>query len=194
VKIQRENRKTKGETPQGKFTAQYPLLVERAKEYGYQIPTFQPRGSNVVVWRLPPIETTPGGLHIIADEQSPHVKGVLVAAGPVALDSFESEGITLGQIVIFKRFAGWEVNDQTPEALRACRILMISASDVIGSDDLREELESGRARLIKGDDGRHRLQTGLLAGKKAKVLALAAHPSATPGEKAAAQAIAAKMK
>lgn len=194
MKVQRENRKTKGEAPRGKFTAQYSLLVERAKEYGFQIPTFQPRGTNVVVWRLPPIETSPGGIHIIADEQSPHVKGVLVAAGPGALDSFESEGITLGQIVIFKRFSGWEVNDQTPEALRACRILMISASDVIGSDDLRDALESGKAKYVKGADGRHRLEVRALSEKKAKVLALASHPSATPGEREAAEKIAARMK
>jgi len=194
MKVQKNNRKKAGEAPKGRYTAQYPLLVERAKVWGYDIPTFQPRGSNVIVWRLPPIETTPGGIHIIADEQSPHVKGVLVAAGPAALDSFESEGITLGQIVIFKRWAGWETQDQTPEALRACRILMISASDVIGSDDLREDLESGRVKYIKDGTGRHHLQTGLLSEKKAKVLALAEHPSATPGERAAARKIAAGMK
>lgn len=194
MKIMRDNKKRPGGAIKGKYSSQYPLLAERAKEWGFETVTFQPRGTNVVVWRLPPIETTPGGIHIVADEQSPHVKGVLLAAGPAALDSFESEGITLGHIVIFKRYAGWEVQDSTPESLRACRILMISASDVIGSDDLREALESGKAKYIKGADGRHRLEVRALSEKKAKVLALASHPSATPGEREAAEKIAARMK
>ena len=194
MRVTRENKKKAGGEIRGKYSSQYPLLVERAKVWGFETPSFQPRGTNCIVWRLPPIETTPGGIHIIADEQSPHVKGVLVAAAPAALDSFESEGITLGHIVIFKRFAGWESTDTTDEKYRACRILMISASDVIGSDDLRADLESGKATYIKGDDGRHRLQVKQLSDKKAKVLALAEHPSATPGERAAARKIAAGMK
>lgn len=195
MRVQSENRRKKGAAPKGKYTEQFPLLIERAKELGFEIPTFQPRADQVVVWRLPPLTVTHTGIIIPDDHQSPHVKGVLIAAGLKAMDSFESEGIELGHIVIFKRFAGWETNDQTPEAMRGQKLLMIHASDIIGSDDLRQDLEAGRVKVIRGEDGRHRLtEKRQISDKKAKVLALAAHPSATPGEKAAAQKIAASLK
>lgn len=194
MKIQNSNTKRKGAAPTGKYTSQFPLLVKKAIENGFEIPTFQPRGSDVVVWRLPPIKTTLGGIHIVEDFESPHVKGILIAWGPKAMDSLWSEGYDLGQTVIFKRFAGWETNDQTPETHRACKILMLNASDISGSDEIRHMLESGKATYIRGEDGRHHLSVKQISDKKAKVLALAAHPSASPGEKAAAQKIAASMK
>lgn len=182
----------KARSKPGKFTGQYPLLVQRAKEFGFEIPTFQPWDANCIVWRLPPISTSAGGLLIPEDHRSPHVKGVLIAAGPKAMDALESNGITLGHIVIFARFAGWETNDSTPEALRGNRILMIKDRDILGSDDLRVALENGAARYIRGDDGRHRLEVKLLNGRKEKLLALAASPAATPAERDTAARLAQK--
>jgi co-chaperonin GroES (HSP10) len=193
MRVQGENVKGKGTGKLGKFSGQYPLLVAAAKYWKFDIPTFQPMENNVVVWRLPPLTETPSGLMIPEDHQSPHVKGVLIAAGAKALDSFESNGITLGHIVIFKRFAGWETNDQTPESMRGCRILMIAASDVIGSDNLREDLESGRAKYVKGEDGRHNLSVRQISEKKAKILRLAEDPAASPAERATAKKLAAKI-
>lgn len=193
MRMTSENVKKKGEGKAGKFSSTYPLLVQRQKEWGYDIPTYQPRGTNIIVWRLPPLTETPSGLLIPEDHQSPHVKGILLAAGPKAMDSFESDGITLGHVVSFKRYSGVEINDQTPEALRGCRILQLDASDILGSDDLRQMLESGKASYVKGADGRHSLAVKAISDKKAKVLKLAADPSATPAERATATRLAAKL-
>jgi co-chaperonin GroES (HSP10) len=196
MKISRENKKRKGDGNLGKFSSTFPLLVKRQQEYGFEVPSFQPRGSAVVVWRLPPIERPMGTIYVVDEAgqaQSPHVKGVLIAWGPKAMDSLSSEGFDLGQIVIFKRFAGWETNDQTPEVARACRILMLEASDIIGSDDLREQLESGKASYIKDESGRHNLAVKQISDKKAKILRLAQDPGATPAERATAKRLASKI-
>lgn len=174
----------------GKFTGQYPLLVRRAREFGFEIPTGQPWDDNVTVWRLPPIELSRGGLFLPQREQSPHVKGVLIAAGPRAMDHLESNGITLGHIVKFARFAGWETHDSTAERTLNNEILHLKMRDVLESDDLREMLESGKARYIKGEDGKHRLEVRLLSGRKEKLLALAADPGATPAERETAKRLA----
>jgi hypothetical protein len=196
MKIQRDNRKRKGTGALGKFSAQFDLLAKRQKEWGFEVPTFQPRGSGVVVWRLPPIQRPMGTIYVVDEtgsEASPHVKGVLIAWGPKAMDSLTSEGFDLGHIVIFKRFAGWETNDQTPEIARACRILMLEASDIIGSDDLRDQLESGKATYVKDENGRHNLSVKQISDKKAKILRLAEDPAATPAERATAKKLAAKI-
>lgn len=192
MKVQAENVKRKSKEKLGKFSSQYPLLKKEAEYWGISIPEHQPIGNGVVVYRLPPLTETPGGLLIPDDHQSPHVKGILLAASAKALDYLESNGVTLGHTVIFKRFAGTEINDHEPEALKGCRILLLEASDIIGSDNLRKDLESGRASYTKVD-GKHNLTVKAISDKKAKVLKLAADPAATPAERETARKLAAKL-
>lgn len=157
-----------------KRVASEALLRKRCREYGIDVPTFQPIDDNVVVWRLPPLKESAGGLIIPEEHNTPHVKGLLLKMGPRAMDVLRSNGIDEGHIVIFARFAGWETTDLTPEHRRHNTILMIKARDIIGSDDLKAEIESGQAKYIKGQDGRWCLERKLLGGKKEKLLALAA--------------------
>lgn len=186
----------------GKFTAQFPLLVERAKEWGFDLPSDAPWGDRIIVWRLPPLQPTESGLWIPDDEKSPHVLGVLVAAGMQALDQLESNGITLGHMVKWERFAGWEHNDVTPEHKRGSRFIHLQARQILTSLDLKDHLEAGSARYVRGEDGRNRLGgTDVLRQiaeapktKRAKVLALASDSGATPAEKATARRIAKRLK
>lgn len=189
-----ENKKRPGRTPTvGKFTSRYPLLVERAKEWGFDIPVGAPFGPRVTVWRLPPIQKS-GGLWMPEDAQSPHVLGILVSAGMSALDVLESNGVTLGHYVKFERFAGWEHDDQTPEHKRGSRFLHLNDRNILESLDLMSDLEAGRVSYLRGEDGRTRLEVKLLSDKKAKVLRLAADPSATKAERRTAARIAAQLK
>lgn len=150
------------------------LLSKRCKEWGIEEPTFAPFDNNCVVWRLPPLKETKGGIIIPEDQRNPHAKGLLLAIGPRAMDVLHSNGIEVGHVVIFARFAGWETTDQTKEYAKGQQILMLKDRDIIGSDDLKKELDSGRAKYIQGEDGRHRLERKLLSGRKEKLLALAA--------------------
>lgn len=169
------------------------LLEQRCREWQIDPPTFAPMDANCVVWRLPPLKETKGGIIIPEDQQSPHAKGLLLAAGPRAMDVLVSNGIAVGHIVIFARFAGWETTDQTAEYAKSQQILMLRERDIIGSDDLKKELDSGRARYVLGDDGRHRLERKLISGRKEKLLALAASTE-SQAEAKTARRIAAGMK
>ncbi len=190
-----ENVKGRSPNPSlGRHSKRYPLLVARAKEYGFDLPSDAPWGDRVIVWRLPAIEKTDSGLYMPENRDEPHVLGVLVAAGMRALDELETNGITLGHMVKWERFAGWEHDDQTPEHKRGARFLHLNSRNILTSLDLKEGLERGTVNYLRGDDGRSRLETRLLSDKKAKVLQLAADPAATPAERRTAKRIAARLK
>lgn len=169
------------------------LLQRRCRELGIDEPTFQVTNDTVVVWRLPPLKLSAGGIVIPEDNQSPNVKGVLLAMGPKAMDHLISNGYELGHIVIWKRFAGWELTDRTPEHQRHNNILFLVDKDLLGSDDLGEQIRSGQAKYIRGEDGRHILQRKLLSGRKEKLLALAASTH-SPAEAATARKIASGLR
>lgn len=157
------------------------LLVEtRMRNYGIERVTFQPIDDQVVVWRLPPIQVSAGGIQIPDEGQSPHVKGVILKMGPRAMDSLKSNGIEEGHIVLFERFSGWEHTDvKVYPRKQATRdtwnvVVILRAKQIIGSDDLAKDLASGKAKYIKGADGRYCLERKLIGGRKEKLLALAA--------------------
>lgn len=150
------------------------LVDWRCRSWGIPRPTFQPIDDLCVVWRLPPLQLSAGGIVLPEDQQSPHVKGILLAMGPRAADILRGNGVELGHIVIFGRFAGWEPNDATPEYQRHNKNLILKARDINGSDDLAAEMRTGNTRYVQGDDGRHRVErTKQVTGRKAKLLALA---------------------
>lgn len=152
------------------------LVKQRCKEYGIPMPSFWPMDNNVLVWRLPNLEVSRGGLLLPEDGQSPHIKGIVMSMGPRAMDVLKSNGIEEGHTVVFARFAGWEANDQVAGKMlsKEARFLMLKDRDIIGSDELREQLATGQAKYVLGDGGRYMLQRKLLNGRQEKLLALAA--------------------
>lgn len=141
------------------------LLETRRKELGIPHFSTMPIGDNVNVWRLPPLEMSPGGIIMPEDAQSPNVRGIVVGIGRKARQWAEEEGIQLGSCVIFKRFAGWEHEEnlnphqRTPEHKRFNQILHIKPSDVLDCDDLYMDFISGNARMHKNADGSFVLET-----------------------------------
>lgn len=130
------------------------LLDYRCRDWSIPQVTFAPIGDKCIVWRLPPLALSAGGIVIPEEHMSPHVKGILLAMGPLAMD--ELAPIEVGHVVIFGRFAGWEHDDVTPEHMRHNRILEVRSKDINGSDDLKADLEAGRIRIVKDTDGRHK--------------------------------------
>jgi co-chaperonin GroES (HSP10) len=169
-------------------------LKVRCEELGIEPPTYQPMDNNCIVWRLPPLELSKGGIVIPSDSQNPHVKGLLVAMGPRARDVLYSNGIQEGDIVIFARFAGWETYDRTHNKALGAEYLILKDRDIIGSDDLRAEMATGKAKYVLDEKtGRWNLQRKLLNGRKQKLLALAAS-TASPHEAETARRLAAESK
>lgn len=192
VSLETNVKKRRGET----------LLDHRMRKWGIPAWTGQPIDNQVLVWRLPPLTLSAGGLVIPADERSPNVKGVILAAGPRAWDTLHSNGIELGHVVLFSRFAGWETHDNTPEFMRANQVLVLKDKDIMWSDDLKTEMDAGRMKYVQREDGKfclakvtHPTRKALPASsaKKKKLLALAARTS-SPHEAETAQKIAARIR
>lgn len=177
------------------------LLDFRVRKWAIPPVTWQPIDNQVVVWRLPPLALSAGGLVIPESEQSPNVKGVLMAAGPRAWDTLHSNGIELGHVVIFSRFAGWETHDNTPEFMRNNQVLILKDKDILGSDDLKAAMDAGKVKYVQGTDGKFRLAKVSKPERRAigpserkrKLLALAAN-AGTPQEAETAKRIAARTK
>lgn len=169
-------------------------LRVRCKEVGIEPPTYAVMDNNVVVWRLPPLKLSAGGIVIPEEAQNPHWKGILVAMGPRARDVLYSNGIEEGDIVTWARFAGEEKKDKTATKSLDTEFLVLKDRDILGSDDLRVMLAQGKAKYVLDEKtGRWCLQKKLLSGKKQKLLALAASTS-SPQEAETARRIAAGMK
>lgn len=154
------------------------LLKARMKEFGVKDVSYAPIDDQALIWRLPPLEvhkiSKNVSLFIPDDAQSPHIKGLLMAMGPRAMDILISNGIDLGHIVTWKRYAGDEFHDHTKDRRLKAEYIVVKARDIIGSDDLKKELDSGKAKYVRGADGRHQLQRLLPGGKVQKLRALAA--------------------
>lgn len=167
----------------------------RCQEVGIIPPLGQPIDNNVVCWRLPDIEFSPGGIAIPQEHRSPHHKGLLVAVGPRARDVLFSNGVEVGDVVVWARFAGAEHSDKTHRADLGTQYITLKDRDILASDDLADELASGRAKyVLDPKTGRHNLERRMLgSGKKQKLLALAAS-TASPAEAESARRIAAGLK
>ena len=166
----------------------------RCKEVGIEPPTGQPIDNNVVVWRLPPLKMSAGGIVIPEEAQNPHIKGILVAMGPRARDVLYSNGIEEGDVVTWARFSGSEHKDKTANKNLATEYITLKDRDILWSDDLRVALATGKAKYVIDDKtGRWSLQRKLLNGKKEKLLARAASTD-NPHEAETARRIAAGMK
>jgi co-chaperonin GroES (HSP10) len=168
-------------------------LRVRCKEVGVEPPTGQPIDNNVVVWRLPPLKVSAGGIVLPEEAQSPHVKGILMAMGPRARDVLYSNGIEEGDVVTWARFAGSEYADKTATRSLRTEFLTLKDRDILWSDDLRESLAAGKIKYVQDAGGRWCLQRKLLNGRKEKLLALAASTT-SPAEAETARRLAANEK
>lgn len=178
----------------GKYTSRFPLLMKRCKEYGIEMPSFFPNANDAIIWRLPQAERTSGGLIIPDTAKSPHTKGVLLLAGLDAMDFLFSRGIQPGHIVTQHLYAGWEMNDKSPERVGDNRILIVAAREIAGSDDVMQMLEDGTMD-VGMLDGKHCLSTLLLPedpeARKKKLRAVADDESGNPQERETAARLAA---
>lgn len=88
-------------------------------------------------------------------EHRTNPRGVIVAAGAIALDALRSNGCDLGHIVRF--------NHVNPQRLvvdfsdgKEFEVQIMPVSYVTGSEDLAKMLRHGDVRLVHGEDGKHR--------------------------------------
>jgi co-chaperonin GroES (HSP10) len=131
------------------------LLEARRQEFGITDGAFemQPFHDRVLIYQVREAEETYGqGLILKTDaaregENHSCPKGVIVAAGPRALDELRCNGIDLGHIVVFLRMAPWRIETDTVNG-RAEKVIVLRSGDVVGSLDLAENLRSGDMKVV----------------------------------------------
>jgi len=137
------------------------LLRKRIKEYA--IPAFpaQMTFDNIAIWRLKNPKVSPGGIVLpdVVDEDVEN-RGVLVSAGPKALDELYSTGIELGQILWFGRFTGDEkqIVKRGSGQAEGQYMLLCKARDVIAGEDLRTAIDAGKIKIVMNADGEHAIE------------------------------------
>lgn len=151
------------------------LLDRRRKEF--KIPPFPAAMTfdNVAIWRIkdnqeartagglvvPQTYTTPDGMtHDV--ERDVENRGVLVGAGPGAMDELYSQGISVGEIVWFGRFAGDEkqIVKRGVGETEGQYMLLCKSRDVIAGEDLNVALASGALRVVRDSNGEHAIEDG----------------------------------
>lgn len=75
-------------------------------------------------------------------EKFSNPRGVLIAAGPIALDEIRSNGADLGHVVTFIKLAPWRLQVAAHRG-RDEHILIMRSCDLIASEDLARQLREG---------------------------------------------------
>lgn len=133
-------------------------LEARMKEHGIEFPRFAPAFDRVFVYPLDKQtqpDATAGGI-ILAEQVKQKLVaqvGVLIMAGPKAIEELYGHGISLGDVVVTARLSPWE-RTYFSKANRPHRILLLRASEIVGSEDLLDAYESGELHMEMNSDGR----------------------------------------
>jgi co-chaperonin GroES (HSP10) len=134
-----------------------PKLAQRMKDHGIELPPFAATFDRIFVYPLDKAtqaDTTAGGI-VIPNEHKQKLAaqlGVLVSAGPKAVEELYGYGISLGDIVVTARLSPWE-RAYLSKAGRPHRILLLRAAEVVGSEDLAQALESGELYMQMDHEG-----------------------------------------
>lgn len=133
-----------------------PKLKKRMETYDIDLPAFIPTFDRIFVYPLKAkaeADTTAGGI-VVADatrERLVSQVGVLISAGPKAIEQLYSYGIGIGDIVMTSRLSPWQ-RDYFAKG-RPHHILILRASEVVGCDDLQRAYEAGDLWYEMAADG-----------------------------------------
>ena len=132
-------------------------LLEK-RRFEFQIPDRafdeQPIFDRVHIWQISAVKgETYGDTGIFMPESAQrrerenNPRGVLIAAGPAALDALRSNGVELGHLVAFIQLAPFRMSHGYDEQGKEDEVIVLSASDVTGSRDLRQKMLVGDIRF-----------------------------------------------
>jgi co-chaperonin GroES (HSP10) len=133
-------------------------LKRRMEQHGIELPRFAPCFDRIYVYPLDKAtqpDSTAGGI-ILADSTKQKLAaqmGVLIMAGPKATEELYGHGIGIGDVVVTARLSPWE-RTYFSKTNKPHRILVLRASEVVGSEDLFEAYESGDLFMQMDDTGR----------------------------------------
>jgi co-chaperonin GroES (HSP10) len=95
-------------------------------------------------------------------------RGVIVGAGPKALDELRSNGVDLGHVVRFVKYTPYRlIVDFAANKQVTC--LVLTSGSIVSSEDLEEERRSGTKTLVFDEESEeHRWHYGKTKARKAK--------------------------
>ncbi len=124
-----------------------PLLAERVEKFGIVLPRARPVYDRMFVYPLEGRDEsdTFAGTGIIKPKESKDLygasRGVLVKAGMGALELLWSHGVELGHIVLVARLSPWVRKYEGKGKIH--QVLVLRASELVGSDDLENDVIEG---------------------------------------------------
>lgn len=133
-----------------------PSYMTRFKDLGVPALPYQPVFDRVLVFRISDEKYGGSGGVIIKPEtaRGADQRGMLVAAGPKALDSLVTNGILLGDIIWFGQFSGmFEQNSLERTAGKAAKGFVVERAESInGSEDLITRIRHDEVSLVLDAD------------------------------------------
>jgi co-chaperonin GroES (HSP10) len=141
--------------PHYEFPIFNPKFRERRQAMGIEGMPFQPVGSRLLIRRIAK-ETYDGkGGQIYVPDAWRHSenRGLLMAAGPQAMDSLFTQGVLIGDIVWFAKFNEWDQDGWTWSRIE----------ELVGSEDLMARLAGSAPR--SGLDRDERLEARDVGGE-----------------------------
>lgn len=135
-----EARRLEWHIPDGAF--RLAPLYDRV--YVYQIPTYI-RGKKGLI-HIP--ETKKKG------ELRSNPRGILVAAGLLALDAIRSNGMDLGHVIRHTHVNPWRLIIDYADG-QEYEMQVMTAGNLTGSEDLADVLKSGAMRIVRDEKGHH---------------------------------------
>lgn len=130
------------------------LLDERRLEYGITDKAFEAQAvyDRVFVFQLPMVhgDKFEGSSLYMPDttkhrEMNGAPRGIIISAGPLALDSMRSNGVDLGHIILFVNAAPYHIRYDTIGG-KFKNLIVLTAGDVVASEDLTQNL---RKRVVR---------------------------------------------
>lgn len=124
-----------------------PRLKARMEFYKAVMPPFAPLFDRVFIYPLDDADqadTTAGGIVVpqqVKDKFGAQ-RGIIIAAGPKAIEHLYSGGVGLGDIVYTARFSRWERQYQARDK-SFHRVLICTAGEITASQDLFDDFEKG---------------------------------------------------
>jgi len=138
-----------------------PLLKARLEYYKAEMPPWAPTYDRILVYPLRDTDMplkTESGLYLPQDDntkdQLGSQRGLLVAAGPKALEQLYSHGIALGHLVLCARHSPWGRKYISRERKIIHKVLVLRASEIVASEDLLNAYEKQDLWLEMTPDGR----------------------------------------
>lgn len=134
-----------------------PLLEERRLEFGITNKAFVSQAvyDRVFVFQIPMVfgDKFEGSTLYMPDttrarEANGAPRGIVISAGPIALDAMRSNGIDLGHIIYFVHAAPYHIRYDLIEG-KAMHMIVLTAGDIVSSEDLADNLRTRKVRIIQ---------------------------------------------